>query len=155
METQSPGVAQVADVLHFLLHHEINTAIAALFANIRDGNTQETKLDFELYYSLVETDLHHYLKKLNYEALTEEQKDTLAKLRTHIFFPSFFFSFLKIKKKQKKHFSLFDLQSQFIFPKNWPCFFFTFLFSLSLVTNFFSTQLHLNSTYLKKKEVFF
>ena len=51
----------------------------------------EILFDFELYYSLVETDLHHYLKKLNYEALTEEQKDTLAKLRTHLFFPSFFF----------------------------------------------------------------
>ena len=128
METQSPGVAQVADVLHFLLHHEINTAIAALFANIRDGHTQETKLDFELYYALVETDLHHYLKKLNYEALTDEQKDTLAKLRTHIFLILFFSSFLNLEQKQKKHFFSLTYSHNSFFPRTGLVFFLPFFF---------------------------
>ena len=88
METQTPGVAQVAGILNFLLFHEINVAIGTLLENIRDGQTQETKLDFELYYSLVEEDLHHYLKKLDFDKLTEEQKETLYKLRKakNIFF---------------------------------------------------------------------
>ena len=71
IEGQEAGVAQIAGIMKFLTYHEVNTVVARLLENIRDGNVQETKLNFALYFELVEDDLKHYLKKINYDQITE------------------------------------------------------------------------------------
>jgi len=81
IEGQEAGVAQIAGIMKFLTYHEVNTVVARLVENIRDGNVQETKLNFALYFELVEDDLKHYLKKINYDQITETQKETLYNLR--------------------------------------------------------------------------
>ena len=100
IEGQEAGVAQIAGIMKFLTYHEVNTVVARLLENIRDGNVQETKLNFALYFELVEDDLKHYLKKINYDQITETQKETLYNLRKkknsiHFLCQNFYFYFVR------------------------------------------------------------